>query len=82
MLVGGKSAVNRYAFLHPHVPYWGHGGPEAILFNANLQEFSHQVGYISGLHQGGKISSQEAHDRINQLWQALEHSWSKLNVGR
>ena len=30
------------------------------MFNDNLQQFAHQVGYISGLHTGGKLSDAEA----------------------
>lgn len=72
--------MNLNTFLYPHAHYWGNGQPNAILFNANLQEFSQRVGYISALHQGGKLSSYEAYDQIHQLWQALERSRQNLEI--
>jgi len=32
--------------LYPHATYHGQVKPENLVFNANLQEFSHKVGYI------------------------------------
>ncbi|PSN17161.1 hypothetical protein C7271_19190 [filamentous cyanobacterium CCP5] len=67
-------------FLYPHASYWGNGQPNAIVFNANLQEFSQRVGYISALYQGGKLTSLEAYRQIDQLWQALERSRQNLEI--
>lgn len=72
--------MDLYTFLHPHSHYWGSGRPSEIVFNANLQEFAQKVGYISALHQGGKLSSQEAYHRLSQLWRALERSQQNLGI--
>jgi hypothetical protein len=50
------------------------------MFNDNLQQFAHQVGYISGLHTGGKLSEAEALQKIEQLWQSLNHSKKQLGI--
>jgi hypothetical protein len=47
-------------FLHPRSRYYGQVKPEQLIFNANLQEFAQRVGYISGLHTGGRLSSDDA----------------------
>lgn len=72
--------MNLNDFLYPYAPYWGDGPPNAVLFNANLQEFSQKVGYISALHQSGKLTSQDAYRRIHELWLALEHSQRNLGI--
>ncbi|MCS6941454.1 MAG: hypothetical protein NZ901_01770 [Geminocystis sp.] len=38
----------------------------------NLRLFSLKVEYIAGLHSNGKISTAEAIERINHLWQLIE----------
>lgn len=60
--------------LFPHSRYYGTFTPENLMFNANLQEFSHRVSIICALETGGKISSQEAYLQIAELWQQLEQS--------
>jgi len=51
--------------------YYGELNPKHLLFNANLQEFVQRVELISSLQTGGKISPQEAIDRIDLMWQKL-----------
>ncbi|MEL6381424.1 MAG: hypothetical protein AAFQ89_02920 [Cyanobacteria bacterium J06626_18] len=68
-------------FLYPHAPYHGPVKPEQLVFNANLQEFAQRVGYISGLHTGGKLSSDEAFAEVRQLWKTLKRSKKQLKVG-
>lgn len=68
-------------FLHPKENYRGKfssNNPQNLLFNANLQEFAQKVAYICGLETNGKISSQEAYDRIKDLWHQLENSRQEL----
>ncbi|TYQ31252.1 hypothetical protein [Pseudanabaena sp. UWO310] len=60
--------------LFPRSRYYGKFTPENLIFNANLQEFSHRVSIISSLETGGKISSREAYLQIAELWQQLERS--------
>ena len=60
--------------LFPRSRYYGTFTPENLMFNANLQEFSHRVSIICSLETGGKISSQEAYLQIEELWQQIEQS--------
>jgi hypothetical protein len=64
--------------LFPRSRYYGEFTPENLMFNANLQEFSHRVSIICGLETGGKISSQEAYLEVAELWQQLEQSQRNL----
>jgi hypothetical protein len=50
------------------------------MFNANLQEFAQQVGYISALETNGKLSPEVAFDQIQQLWHQLQQSAHNLNI--
>ncbi|MGK7890407.1 MAG: hypothetical protein AB4042_13810 [Leptolyngbyaceae cyanobacterium] len=65
-------------FLHPTAPFHGRFSMDALMFDANLQEFAQRVGYISNLHTGGKLSSDEAFEQIRQLWHDLNNSQSSL----
>ncbi|MEM1293465.1 MAG: hypothetical protein AAGH67_18540 [Cyanobacteria bacterium P01_H01_bin.162] len=51
------------------------------MFNANLQAFAQRVGYISGLHTGGRLSSDDAIAEISQLWEQLQTSRQQLEMG-
>jgi hypothetical protein len=64
--------------MFPQSRYYGTFTPENLVFNANLQEFSHRVSIICSLETGGKISSQEAYLQIAELWQQLEQSKRNL----
>ena len=64
--------------LFPQSRYYGTFTPENLMFNANLQEFSHRVSIICGLETGCKISSQEAYLQISELWSQLEQSKRNL----
>ena len=65
-------------FLFPKSRYYGKFSPENLLFNANLQEFSHRVSIICALETGSKISAQEAFLQIAELWHQLEESKQNL----
>ena len=65
-------------FLFPQSRYYGTFSPENLLFNSNLQEFSHRVSIICALETGGKISTQEAYQQIAELWHQLEASKQNL----
>lgn len=60
---------NKHNFLYPKARYHGQNYIEGLIFNDNLQEFSHKISYISALHTNGKLSSKEAYDYIEQLWE-------------
>jgi hypothetical protein len=68
-------------FLYVHNPYRGEVKPENLVFNANLQEFSQRIGYICALETNGKLSSEEAYQRIKTLWDQLERSKRQLGAG-
>ncbi len=68
-------------FISPRHSYHGQINPESLVYNANLQEFSAQVSYISCLATAGKLSAAEAHHQIQQLWQNLDRTKQQLGVG-
>lgn len=61
--------------------YRGKVKPENLVFNANLQEFSQRVAFISGLETNGKMSPQESYRQIQQLWEQLTCSYNQLAIG-
>jgi hypothetical protein len=73
---------NLSEFLYPRYPYRGNFKPENLVFNANLQEFSQRVSYISALQTGGKLSAEEAYEQIKMLWKQLKHSKKELNIDK
>lgn len=72
---------NSKNFLYPQGRYYGEVKPENLVFNANLQEFTQRVGYISALASNGKISVEQAFAQIETLWQQVERSKKQLGVG-
>ncbi|MBD2176934.1 hypothetical protein H6F42_08425 [Pseudanabaena sp. FACHB-1998] len=65
-------------FMFPQSRYYGTFTPENLMFNANLQEFSHRVSIICALETGGKLSAHEAYSKIEELWQQLNQSKQNL----
>jgi hypothetical protein len=68
-------------FLYPQNRYYGEVKPENLVFNANLQQFTQRVGYISALASNGKISVEQAFTQIDALWEQVEKSKQQLGVG-
>ena len=66
-----NESFNRDEFFYPRSRYYGHFTPTNLAFNANLQEFATQVGYICGLETNGKITSAEAYRQVKQLFKLL-----------
>jgi hypothetical protein len=64
--------------MFPRSRYYGEFTPENLMFNANLQEFSHRVSIICALETGGKISTQEAYSQIAEMWQLIEKTKQTL----
>jgi hypothetical protein len=77
---GETAMTDRFNFLHTRYRYYGKFTPEHLMFNANLQEFAQQVGYISALETNGKLSPEVAFDQIQQLWHQLQQSAHNLNI--
>ena len=67
--------------LYPQRRYYGKLTAQALVFNANLQEFATRVTYISNFQTAGKLSPQEAYQQIHALWEQLERSYSALGIG-
>lgn len=68
-------------FLRPLSRYYGDFTPTNLVFNANLQEFATQVGFICALETNGKLSSAEAYHQIKDLFKRLKHSKKELGIG-
>ena len=66
--------------LYAYSRYYGQGRPGNLMFNSNLQEFAQRIGFISSLHTGGKMTSEEAFSQIADLWHALETSKANLDA--
>ncbi|MBD2342463.1 hypothetical protein H6G64_36800 [Calothrix sp. FACHB-156] len=67
-------------FIYPRSRYYSKITPENLLFNANLQEFSQKVTYISCLETSGKLSPDEAYQQIKNLWKQLKKSKKELGI--
>ncbi|MBW4419178.1 MAG: hypothetical protein KME13_08100 [Myxacorys californica WJT36-NPBG1] len=72
---------DQYNFLYPRSRYRGAVKPENLVFNANLQEFSQRVSYISCLETGGKLTPEESYREIRSLWKQLKKSRKQLGIG-
>jgi len=67
-------------FLYPRSRYYGSSEPKELLFNANLQEFSQRVSLLCALETSGKISSEDAYQKIHSLWKSLKKSKRGLDI--
>jgi hypothetical protein len=74
--------MDKDQFLLPRARYRGSVKPENLVFNANLQEFSQRVGYISGLETNGKLSPEQSYQQIKTLWKQLKRSHKQLGIGQ
>ena len=72
--------VDKENLLYPRSRYYGEFKPENLVFNANLQEFAHKVGYIVNLQTSGKVTSEDAYRQIKGLWKNLKHSKKELGI--
>ncbi|MEH2055110.1 MAG: hypothetical protein V7K97_02775 [Nostoc sp.] len=76
-----SNSQDKNNFLYPRSRYYGKFQPENLVFNANLQEFSQRISYITCLETAGKLSQEEAYQQIRALWKQLKHSKKQLAVG-
>ncbi|MGV0105142.1 Isopropylmalate/homocitrate/citramalate synthase [Nostoc sp. DSM 114160] len=72
--------IDKNNFLYQRYRYLGKYTPQSFLFNANLQEFSQRVYYLSNQETLGKISSEECYEEIELLWQQLTQSFKALGI--
>ena len=63
-----------------YAPYHGEFSPQRLAFNANLQEFAHQVNQIVSAQGQEQITTADALQRLEQLWQALKRSRTGLGL--
>ncbi|MUG97945.1 hypothetical protein F7734_38820 [Scytonema sp. UIC 10036] len=68
-------------FIYPRGHYYGQIKPENLVFNSNLQEFAQRVSYICSLETAGKISPEDAYERVRELWKTLKRSKQELRIG-
>ena len=52
--------------------------PERLMFHQNLESFADQVGLIVGLQANGKLSQDEAYDKIKKIWKGLKFTRESL----
>ena len=76
-----SAQVSKNSFLYPRSRYYGQFTPEALAFNANLQEFAQKVSYISALETGGKLSPEQAYEQVKCLWKQLKQSKKAMGIG-
>ncbi|WP_088891222.1 DUF7219 family protein [Leptolyngbya ohadii] len=72
--------TNRTDFIQARSRYRGEVKPENLVFNANLQEFSQRVRFISSLETNGKMTPEEAFHQIRSLWKQLKRSRKELGI--
>ena len=75
-----SNQADKNNFIYQHYQYLGQFTLSKLLLNANLQEFSQRVSYICNLQTRGKISLQECHEQIEQLWEQLTLSFKALDI--
>ena len=66
------------SILSPLRKYYGEFTLGNLLFNANLQEFEQQVSYICNLVDNSKMTSEDACNEIEKLWQEIKKSKKEL----
>jgi hypothetical protein len=64
-----------------YAKYHGEFSPQRLVFNANLQEFAYQVNQIVIAQRQGQITTADAFEQIEQLWQILQRSRTGLGLG-
>ncbi|MGQ4648397.1 DUF7219 family protein [Lyngbya aestuarii] len=72
--------IGKNRFMYPTRKYRGLFKPEYLAFDANLQEFSQQVSYISCLETAGKLSPQQAYEQLDHLWKRLKRSAQLMGI--
>ncbi|BAQ62583.1 hypothetical protein GM3708_2989 [Geminocystis sp. NIES-3708] len=59
-------------FLYPISSYHGKDYFNGLIPNQKLQKFTSEVTYIAGLHGNGKLSTQQAFEKIEHLCHILD----------
>jgi hypothetical protein len=61
--------------------FQGEFTPQNLAFDSNLQEFAQRVAYICGLESAGKITPNDAHAQIRDLYEELARTHRGLGIG-
>jgi hypothetical protein len=80
--MANSARESKNSFLYPRSRYYGRFTPEALAFNANLQEFAQKISYISALETGGKLSPDQAYEQVKSLWKQLKQSKKAMGIGK
>lgn len=80
-LMDEPNQSDKNKFLYPRSRYYGQVKPDNLVFNANLQEFTQKVGYITCLQTNGKLAPEDAYNQIKALWKQLKRSKKQLLIG-
>jgi len=77
----GSDVPTTDEFLTPRARYQGEFTPQNLAFDSNLQEFAQRVAYVCALETAGKITPDEAHSRIRDLYETLTRTHKGLGIG-
>ena len=73
--------LTKERMLYPRGRFQGdHIPPQNIAFDHNLQEFAQRVAFICSLENSGKITPDDAHSQIRDLYQELSRTHSGLGI--
>lgn len=75
-----QDEIDKNTFLYPRSRYYGNFTPEILAFNANLQELAQKVNFISNLHTAGKLSTEQATQQLNSLWEQFSRAKETLKI--
>ena len=75
-----EPSASKDDFLYPYTKYRGEFSPENLAFDANLQEFAQRVSYVCTLETTGKLTQEEAYQRIRELWKTVKKSRKGLGI--
>lgn len=78
---GEHHRLTKERMLYPRGRFQGdHIPPQNIAFDHNLQEFAQRVAFICSLENSGKITPDDAHSQIRDLYQELSRTHSGLGI--
>jgi hypothetical protein len=75
-----QATSNTANFLHTRSRYRGEFNLPNLMFNDNMQEFAQKAGYICAFHTNGQLSSEQAYQDLQKLWQQLKLSYEELGI--
>lgn len=67
-------------FLYPHRQHESQTDPITRAFDEKLEDFAQQVSYTCNLEVGGKLSPNDAYERLGSLWQQLQAQKEELGI--